>query len=251
MTNPIRKNDKTSRVPLAGGFALRTIAGAGLLVGLVGVGSLTGCAEEEPPPPPAPVVQAPPPKPDPMANITLDPRVQWPEEMHPSSPELAEAIAKLVNGLAAADADAFTSVLSDVDRQLTQELVTFGLWQKQMERVEAVRVCVLNELTATECELGVGLQTANGAYMIAFNGRTSSPWRFTGLGITDIEAPRVAMLDNSPLMRPMIPEAAEIIAIVPIAEDGVGGGGGGGGYDDAPPSTPPGSPPRKPRRHYR
>lgn len=242
-TPTIRDQSTLARPTQTHAFALRIIAAGGLLTSMLAFTAMTGCgAEEEPAPPPAPVVQAPPPRVDPMIGIELDPRVQWPEETHPSTPELAQAVADLANALARADAESFANKLTPEDAMLTRELVTFGLWQKQMERVEAVRVCVLNEVSDTEAELGIGLQTANGAYLIAFEGETSSPWVFTGFGITNIEAPRVAMLDGSPLIRPQIPGSVEIVELdeAEEPEDEADSGGGGGGFG-----------PTKPRRHYR
>jgi len=244
MTNHTPTND--DRLASGRAFALRMVAAGGLLAGLLAFTAMSGCGgEEEPPPPPPRVTQAPPPRVDVMAGIELDPRVQWPEETHPSTPELAQSIAKLANALARADADAFADMLTPEDAMLTRELVTFGLWQKQIERVEAIRICVLNEISSSNAELGIGLQTPSGAYLIAFEGRTSSPWVFTGLGITNIEAPRVAMLDGSPLLRPQIPGKVEIIQLddpkEPDEEELVPGSGGGG--------APMG--PTKPRRHFR
>lgn len=259
MMNHNRTPLRTLRKPgsgIARPFALRAIAGTSVFTGLLAVSMLSGCGQEEeeaPPPPPVRTTQAPPPKIDTMSGIMLDPRVQWPEENHPSTVELAQAVADLVNALAKADANAFMERLAPEDAALTRELVNFGLWQQQMKGIEAVRVCVLNETSADTAELGIGLQTAKGAYMIAFRGQTSSPWVFRGLGIADIEAPRVAMLDGSPLTLPMIPEAVQF---VPPPEEKKqpeddGSGGDGGDYEPPAPSAPGDGIPKKPRRHYR
>lgn len=236
---------------LAQPFALRAIAGTSVLTGLLAVSMLSGCGQEEeeaPPPPPARTTQAPPPKIDTMSGIVLDPRVQWPEENHPSTVELAQAVADLVNALAKADANAFMQRLAPQDAALTRELVKFGLWQQQMKGIEAVRVCVLNEIDSTSANIGIGLQTARGAYMIAFHGQTSSPWVFSGLGIADIEAPRVAMLDGSPLMPPVIPQ---VVQFVPPPDEKEKPEDGGGDCEPPAPSAPGDGIPKKPRRHYR
>lgn len=187
---------------------------------------------------------------DPMEGIQLDAKVTWPEKFTATTPEQARAIAALANALARGDADAAKGVLEQSDRDVLQDLMTFGDWADETKGLQAVRVCVLNHADDKRgVTLGLGVQDAMGAYMLAWTGaETDSNWVFTGMAIQPVTAASVAMLDGAELKAPVVAAAAVEgrlkIAANPGDEAKKTGNGPGGG---APGGEPPRTPFQKPR----
>jgi hypothetical protein len=175
-------------------------------IGLVGL-TLVACGGEESEPerataaPPPRRAAPPPPPPSPLVQVDLDVRVQWPEEREPSSVELAEAIATLANGLARGDGRAVRSVLGPDARAIMDRLEEAGAWERGAGSIELVRVCVLSEPADGECELGLGIQDGDGAYLLAWRGVAGGGgWRFEALPLVDVFAGNARQLDGTPLV---------------------------------------------------
>lgn len=191
---------------------------------------LVGCDKREAPQQaaPAPVVSKPV---DPMDGIELHPKVRWAADKYvPVSPEQAQAIAALANALAAGDADKAKSVLDSADQAVLSDLIAYGEWADQTTGIEEVRVCVLSQNEDKTVSLGLGLQDALGAYMVAWKGSDSgSAWVFSGMAIEPITAASAAMLEGAELRAPVIAGAAVETQIVtaknPNAAEKKEGGG--------------------------
>lgn len=191
----------------------RTLVLTAVLVVCAGVAS---CKEEAPPP--APVVSAPPPPPppDPMENLPLHPKVQFPADRAPSTRELAVAIATLASAFAKGDASAAQSVLDRDAADLIDLMVASGEWKQGTTGIEAVRVCVLKETKDTEiATVALGIQDADGAYLLAWRGSTATgAWEFEPMPLNDTEAAQVALLDGSPIISRTLP-APESVNVDP------------------------------------
>lgn len=190
----MRNPNKRSHTPL--------VLSTGVL--LIGVGVSSGCGKEEPPPAPPPppaVVRV-----DPMAGISLDPRVQWPDDREAWTPELAEAIADLANSIAKGDLDTMQAVLGPLGRRVFA--ITFGEDTQAISRdgLEAVRVCVLHELEDGQAELGLGVQDETGAYLTGWIGREDGAgrWVFEPAPCASVTAERVSLLDSDRLPEPTL-----------------------------------------------
>lgn len=200
--------------------------------------TLGGCDKKEAPQQaaPAPVATRPA---DPMDGIELHPKVRWAADKYaPISPEQAQAIASLANALASGDADKAKSVLEAADQAVLADLIAFGEWADQTKGIEEVRVCVLSQNEDKTVSLGLGVQDALGAYMVAWKGADAgSAWVFSGMAIEPVTAASTAMLEGAELKAPVIAGAAVETQIVaaknPAAADKKEGGG----------STPGGSTP--------
>ncbi len=136
----------------------------------------------------------------------MDPRVQFPETREPSTRELAMAIADLASALISGDDAIMADLLDDKGKAVLRELKANGQWRAATSRLEAVRVCVLEE-NDDRCVLGLGLQDPDGAYILAWSGQKQGEgWTFSPLPVRDIEQPSVAMLDGVPLDAPDLPQ---------------------------------------------
>ncbi len=182
-----------------------TRAGHVLFIGILlsGLGTLSGCGKEEPaPPPPAPAVV----RVDPMAGISLDPRVQWPDDREAWTPELAEAIADFANSIARGDLDTMQGVLGTQGRRVFA--IAFGDSAKTNSQsgFEAIRVCVLHQLEDGPAELGLGVQDKTGAYLTGWVGREdpSGKWIFEPAPCASVTAERVSLLDSDRLPQPTL-----------------------------------------------
>lgn len=159
-------------------------------------------------------VQAPPPAPpprrlDPLEDLDMDPRVQFPEARDPSTRELAEAIADFASAFVSGDDAILTDMLDDQGEAVLSRLKSTGQWSKETSRIEAVRVCVLKE-DGDECTLGLGVQDPDGAYMLAWTGESrGDSWVFSPMPVEDIKAPSLSMLDDIPLVAPTVPSPVQ------------------------------------------
>jgi hypothetical protein len=193
---------------------IRKIVVAAFAMALSALGA--GCSGEEEAP--APVVVAPPPPPpvDPMANLKLHAKVQFPAERAPTTPELAQAVATLASALAKGDAAGAKAVLDGDASELIDAMVESGEWKTGTEGIEAVRVCVLSETSdATGATVGLGVQDEQGAYLLAWRGSAvDGVWRFEPMPLINTEAAQVALLDGSAMESRTLP-AAESVNVDP------------------------------------
>lgn len=172
---------------------------------------------------------------DPMDGITLHAKVQWPDKYKPATAAQAQAVAALANALASGDAELAKGVLDQADRDLLADMIALGEWTSQTGGIEAVRVCVLRETEdKATLILGLGVQDALGAYMLAWNGNNGAdPITFAGMAIQPVTASAVAMLDDAELKPPVIAAAAvetkiaQTINPADVASAASGGGPGG------------------------
>lgn len=158
----------------------------------------------------------PPPPPDPMEGLKLDPRVQFPQERAPTTPELAQAVATLASALAKGDAPGAKSVLDAEARAIVDEMVEAGQWEAGTKGIEAVRVCILKEQAeASIATVGLGIQDARGAYLLAWRGsNVSGAWEFEPMPLDETEATQVALLDEAQLLSRTLP-APESVNVDP------------------------------------
>ena len=179
---------------------------------------VSGCGKEEAPPPPPPPAPAPVVEVSPLEGLKMDPRVQFPQEREPSTRELAEAIATLASAFLKGDANAAKSVLAPDASALIDEMVESGEWKTGTSSIEAVRVCVLSEQAeAGTATLGLGIQDATGAYLLAWRGTgANGAWAFAPMPLDDTEAKQVAQLDGSPMTSRELP-GPESVSVDPEA----------------------------------
>ncbi|MFM9957487.1 MAG: hypothetical protein ACKVZJ_05395 [Phycisphaerales bacterium] len=182
---------------------------------------LPGCGkQEEAPQQAAPVAVR---EADPMEGITLHAKVQWnTEKYRPANAAQAQAVAALANALASGNADDAKGVLDEADRALLADMIALGEWTSQTGGIEAVRVCVLKESEdKAVLTLGLGIQDALGAYVLAWRGNNSaSPITFSGMAIQPVTADAVAMLDDAELRPPQIAAAAVETKITKAVDPG-------------------------------
>jgi hypothetical protein len=191
MTNPLRRDSILA-----------------LSVSLALGGVLASCGEGEddqqaaaPAPRPAPVERV-----DPLEGVELDPRVEFPEQRVPESPDLARAIADMANALAQGDADAFARRLTDPAIAVLDDLQTRGEWGSATSGIETVRVVAV-EAGESSARLGLGVQDPDGAYLLAWEGLArNGDWAFTGLPVESRSASRAADLDGVDLAELPIPQ---------------------------------------------
>lgn len=183
------------------------------VLALVGGAPLVGCEKKAPKAPETAAAPAAPKAVDPMEGIAdiLDAKVQWPDKYPATTPEQAQAVAALANAIAKGDAESAKSVIDEPDREVLQGLIDFGDWASQTRGVQAVRVCVFTEGDDKKTlTLGLGVQDATGAYMIAWKGteHEGPAWVFSGMAIEPVTAASVAMLDGATLRAPVLTAAA-------------------------------------------
>jgi len=233
-------NSRANNWAIIGGLAMTL--GANALLG--------GCEKKKPPPPP-------PPPPPPVAkgpdwtleDIEMDPRVQFPEARTPSSRELAQAVADLASAIVTGNDAEMMAMLDPIDHAVMSDLVTAGDWKSGTSSIEAVRVCVLEEGDDKgSCRLGLGVQDAMGAYLLAWTGAAdSSEWTFQGLSIMPQLADRVATLDGVAMVEPTIdtsaPTIVELSETINVPDANVTSSGGDSGPSNDPPPPPGTKPP--------
>jgi hypothetical protein len=157
-----------------------------------------------PPPPPPPPVEAV--IPDPvdingiMAEVKPDARVQFPEKNAPADRGAAEAIIRLASDLAKGDPSAFGAHLDPKTRPILDTLVSDGSWTDETKRIEQVRIVQIEPLQEAEMERAtvvMAIQTPDGAYPLAWEGRrTGSNWVFSSVSTEDVTKRRASDFDD-------------------------------------------------------
>ncbi|MEC9373802.1 MAG: hypothetical protein VYC34_08160 [Planctomycetota bacterium] len=166
---------------------------------------LTGCGKEEeaaapPPPAPKPVVTV-----DPLADVVLDPRVEFPKERAPNEPGLAKAIGNLASAIAAGDAESMKPLLDEASAALLDEMVDRGVWEESTSNIEVVRIAAL-EGGAGGAKVGLAVQDPKGAYLLAWEGlQRGSDWVFSGLAVDAPSVGRASELDGVALATDPLP----------------------------------------------
>lgn len=173
--------------------------------------ALTACGDDESAnQPTAPVKQTYQPRePElgPLEDIDMDPRVQFPEQRAPAERTQAQAVARLASAIASGDNSAFANLIEPSYRTILTSLVDEGSWNESTSEIETVRVAVL-ESDAEMLRVGLAIQDARGAYLLAWSGNKSGDsWSFEPIAIEPQYAPTAADLDDAPLVSPRIAEA--------------------------------------------
>lgn len=168
----------------------------------------TGCSKEEeapPPPPPAPVVTGPTWT---LSDISIDPRVQFPERYAPAEQAVAQAIADLAAGIINGQASEVRSSLESDKATALDILVAQGQWESATQQGRLIRVVNLEE-NEGNIFVALGWEGANTAFPIAFrtNGM-GSPVRFAPLAIQERFESRAAALDGIPFDPPSFDAAS-------------------------------------------
>ena len=179
------------------------------LIGLAGVSPLAGCKKKKAPPPPPPPPQV---KVDPFDGLKTDPRVQFPEERAPDSPEMAQAIADVANAFATGNAAELRALLNPTSTPEITYLLDSGEWAEATRGIEVVRVCALEKTAADGLiRIGLGIQDANGAYLLALAGAPvdGGGWIFGGLPVEWRTGTVASEFDNAKLTPPTLASAAE------------------------------------------
>lgn len=210
-----------------------------VMTGLLAVGMfVAACGESAPPPSPPPPPPPPPPADPADALFDLDPGVQFPQENLPGTLEAAEAIVAFANAFGAGERDAVLRMLTPASRADLQALIPPREWADQFEHVEAIRICIVEDLGST-VRVGIGVQEPDGAYLLGWRAlRNGDEWSWQAVPVRDIEAPSVAMLDNDFLPAP---RAEGDTGASLNAPDGAGdsddGNDNGNGLQNAPGNT--------------
>ena len=170
-----------------------------LLVGM----TVAGCGDPPPPPPPPPP-PAPPAPPNPADALRdLDPGVQFPEHRLPSSLEVADAIVDFANAFKGGDRDEVLSQLTPSTRNDLVAMLSQREWQSVIDTIEAVRVCIVEDLGSSEVRVGLGIQEPDGAYLLGWEAtRRGDVWMWEAVAVGDPRAPRVSQLDAPALPSP-------------------------------------------------
>jgi len=150
---------------------------------------------------------APAPRVDPMAGLEMDPRVQFPRERAPATPELAQSVAALASAIAAGDADRLRELVDPPTAAVLDELVGTGAWQEETGAIEVGRVVAL-ESQEESAKVGLAVQDPRGAYLLGWEGSNlRGGWVFTGFAVQGApEASRAAQLDGAALAEAALPE---------------------------------------------
>ena len=138
-----------------------------------------------------------------IADLDMDPRVQFPDRAKPASEGLAQAAADFATALITGDQDAFGAMLSPDAKAVLTALKDSGDWAPATEELRAVRVCRIEE-TGESPVLALGIEDDFGATLLAWyiEGSEGS-WVFSPMAIDAPWAERVAMLDDAPLDPPL------------------------------------------------
>jgi len=142
-------------------------------------------------------VAPPPPPPSPLENIKLDPRVEFPNAMEPSTTAIAQGVASLASAIVNGNTSNFRDMLAAPDQAVLASLSESGDWKESTEGIELARVVALNETDLGDIELGLAIQAESGAYLLAWRGsQTSGSWTFTAMPITSKTADNARDLDG-------------------------------------------------------
>lgn len=133
----------------------------------------------------------------PLEEIRLDPRVEFPRSREPSTVEVAEAVADFAAAFANGNARAASSMMAPADRAVLDRLQESGAWSESTGDVELVRVVSLSEGGGGGLTLGLAVQDAEGAYLLAWEGsQTGTGYEFTALPIESTSAANARALDG-------------------------------------------------------
>jgi len=153
-----------------------------------------------------------------LADITMDQRVQFPEERLPASRDVAQAVADFASALVAGQTDRLRAMLTGRDQALVETLLKEGAWAGDAKGLPAVRVSVLEE-TGEGFRLGLSIQDDLGAYLTAWEGTgTGGAWVLSGIAIEPVLAERLTDLDGSGLIAPQLPQTVTAAAEAPAPE---------------------------------
>lgn len=214
---------------------------------------IAGCAEEPPPPPPPKKAPPPPPPPpDPMEGVSLNDKVQFPDELVPSSPEAAKAIAEIANAFASGNDESLRTAIVESDHGILDALIAGGLWGENTDAIEGVRICSLEDDGGTT-RLGLGVQDDRGAYLLGWETDSGRDYKWQSLDIELQTASRVSELDGASLLPRHIAEAKQFLVVVEeVEKDKKSNRRSGGGTTSDPGNAPDRSPGfKKPKRRFR
>lgn len=134
------------------------------------------------------------------SNLKMHPKVQFPDERLPNSPEAAQAIADLASAIAGGSADGLGALVSPADRLVLEMLVSSGEWKRRSDAVKVVRVCVYQEPTTGTLQVGLGVENDEGAFLMGWGGTGSADkWTFANLPIEPRLASEAVGLDGAEL----------------------------------------------------
>ncbi|MBL8746669.1 MAG: hypothetical protein JNK58_09980 [Phycisphaerae bacterium] len=167
--------------------------------------SIAGCGEKEAPKPQprssggmTSVAEAP--RRVAASELKLHPKVQFPEDRLPESPEMAQAIADLAAAIAGGSADKLESMVAPSDRLVLNMLVSSGEWKRRSDAVKVVRVCVVNQAPDAPMQVGFGVEDAGGAFLMGWSGTPQGDsWTFSNMPIEPRLASASAGLDGAEL----------------------------------------------------
>lgn len=182
-----------------------TVAGACVL------SAMAGCGEKEAPKPKnSGGGMAAPADPKPRASaasIKTHPKVQFPDERMPDSPEMAQAIADLAAAIASGSADGLKAIASPADRLVLEMLVASGEWKRRSDAVKVVRVCVINQPVDGPMQVGLGVQDSSGAFLMGWTGADAGgAWSFANMPIEPRVAADALALDGAELKILALPQ---------------------------------------------
>jgi hypothetical protein len=106
---------------------------------------------------------------------------------------VADFAAAFANG----DARAADSMMAPADRAVLDRLEETGEWGESTGDVELVRLVSLTEGEGGSITLGLAVQDAQGAYLLAWSGiETASGYEFTALPVEPTSVPNARALDG-------------------------------------------------------
>jgi hypothetical protein len=210
----------------------------GLIAGLAGSMTLSGCGKPPPPPPPPPPPRpsaAPAPEPvDTEAlvqQVQADARVQFPNSVAPTSEELARAVIALADGFARGDAKALRPILDQSGVAVLDELQASGAWEETTRKIEAIRITSLNsgEDAMPSGDVTMAIQEPAAAYQLRWHATPSG----TGYIFSPMESDGTIMaragdFDGSSGAVEAAPVAGETPDSTKPGEGSPAGKGGGG-----------------------
>lgn len=183
----------------------------------------TGCndSEQQQAAAPAPVATAPAPRVDPLDNLDMDPRVQFPQSRTPQTKAFAQAVATLATAIATGDADQMDAMLDPSASAVLEKLLSNGGWSEQTAGVETVRIVAIEEAADTG-KVALAIQDPAGAYALAWDAKNvGGQWLFTGLKLAEdnLIASRASEFDGLILSEASLPELLPEPAPLPDAAD--------------------------------
>lgn len=156
------------------------------------------------------------------ADLKLHPKVQFPEDRMPESPEMAKAIADLAAAIAGGSADGLQAMVAPADRLVLNMLVASGEWKRRSDAVKVVRVCVLNEPSGGAMQVGFGVEDAGGAFLMGWAGNPQGEaWTFSNMPIEPRLASAAVGLDGAELKLLALPSGLPVpdVTMKPAEEE--------------------------------